>query len=148
MESLKDLLVEFRDTEEKSVNKDDIVIEFIETILEKFDSGTVSLINPLDPTQVFPILQKIKKGQPIRQPEGVFQKSILESSKICINEQIEIHQQEVLHAIQTFKNETYACYKLEQFQRYAKLFDQYQEYNNCIIKISSILNKEYEKICN
>jgi hypothetical protein len=50
MESLKDLLVEFRDTEEKSVNKDDIVIEFIETILEKFDSGTVSLINPLDPT--------------------------------------------------------------------------------------------------
>ena len=50
MESLKDLLVEFRDTEEKSVNKDDIVIEFIETILEKLDSGTVSLINPLDPT--------------------------------------------------------------------------------------------------
>ena len=50
MESLKDLLVEFRDTEEKSVNKDEIVIEFIETILEKFDSGTVSLINPLDPT--------------------------------------------------------------------------------------------------
>jgi hypothetical protein len=42
--------VEYAETEEKSVNKDQIVIEFIETILEKFDSGTVSLINPLDPT--------------------------------------------------------------------------------------------------
>ena len=42
--------MEYVETEEKSVNKDDIVIEFIETILEKFDSGTVSLINPLDPT--------------------------------------------------------------------------------------------------
>ena len=42
--------MEYVETEEKSVNKDQIVIEFIETILEKFDSGTVSLINPLDPT--------------------------------------------------------------------------------------------------
>ena len=99
METLKNKLIEYKETEEESLNKDEVVIEFIETILGKFDSGTVSLINPLEPSEVFPILQRIKKGQPIKQPEAVFQRSILESSKICINEQIEIHQQEILNAI-------------------------------------------------
>jgi hypothetical protein len=49
MESLKTLLIEIKETEEQNNDKDLIVIEFIETILEKFDTGTVSLINPLDP---------------------------------------------------------------------------------------------------
>jgi hypothetical protein len=50
METLKNLLVEFKETEEENLDKDEVVIEFIEIILEKFDSGTVSLINPLDPS--------------------------------------------------------------------------------------------------
>jgi hypothetical protein len=50
METLKNLLVEFKETEEENLDKDEVVIEFIETILEKFDSGTVSLINPLEPS--------------------------------------------------------------------------------------------------
>jgi hypothetical protein len=42
--------VEFRDSEEKSKEKNETVVEFLETLIEKFDSGTVSIINPLDPT--------------------------------------------------------------------------------------------------
>jgi hypothetical protein len=30
---------------------------------------------------------------------------------------------------------------------YAQTLNQYQEYNNCIIKISTIFSKEFEKIC-
>jgi hypothetical protein len=42
--------VEFKETEEKSNEKDEIVIEFIEILLKNFKNETVSLINPLDPT--------------------------------------------------------------------------------------------------
>jgi hypothetical protein len=50
METLKMLFVEFKDTEEEKIDQDEVVIEFIKIILDKFDIGDVFLINPLEPS--------------------------------------------------------------------------------------------------
>jgi hypothetical protein len=75
--------------------------------------GRVSFINPLDPSQVIPILNRINGERPILDPKKIFQRVFPENSKRFFDLEVQIQKQETLNAIRTLMNEKYACFKLE-----------------------------------
>ena len=115
-------------------------------MLEKTKDNTMNLLDPVSQKPIH-LLKKLIQTASIQNPENTFKFSITEESRNAINEQIRMHQLNIISAV---KRDEYIFirYKLDELKflkENLKADFISQIYQDCLNQVQSLVNEKYKK---